>query len=116
LEFDDIGFAVGDVIAGSRLRFLNHDLALGRVIWRYINKRDGLASCGFSLLDLKIPLDGPIAWLLSGHIPKNDRPSPPRPALAGVGRATFRQGQMAHHELFPRVRRFSIYSKDSVAR
>jgi hypothetical protein len=111
LEFDDTGFAVGDVIPGSRLRFLTHDIALGRVIWRYINRRDEQAFCGFSLIDVKIPLDGPISWLLTGHIPKNDRPSASASAPGWVSRATFREDEPS-----PRVRRFSIYNKDWVAR
>jgi len=111
LEFDDTGFAVGDVIPGSRLRFLKHDVALGRVIWRYLNTRDGQAFCGFSLIDLKVPLDGPISWLLNGDIPKNERPVASAADPHRFKLVPFRQGEPNHQELSARAGRFSIYDK-----
>jgi hypothetical protein len=111
LDSDDTGFAVGDIIPSSRLRFLDHDVALGRVICRYINKREGLTLCGFSLIDVKVPLGGPISQLLNGYAPKGDRPPVSESDRERFRVVNFATAKTSREELAPDVRRFVFYKR-----
>ncbi|MEW6056291.1 MAG: aminotransferase class I/II-fold pyridoxal phosphate-dependent enzyme [Bdellovibrionota bacterium] len=107
---NDEQFDIGDILPAAKIIWEGHEYALGRLVIRNFVKKDEKTTLGFSLVDSKTPIDGPLARYL--ETPRDEAAVTPygfelNPDKFSI--ANFTETNQTNVDLFAKCKQFSIY-------
>lgn len=110
VNFEDL--EIGDLIESSKITWKNHEYALGKLIVRSSRKEQQKNIIGFSTVDNKVPIDGPLSKFIDKEILDTSSPYDFELNSDKFNIASFLEADQANIDLFARCRQFKIFMND----
>lgn len=102
--------ATGDLLVSSKLRWQEHEYSLGRLVLRTLLKKDdGKCLLGFSIVDTKVPVDGPLSKVLEMNLYENKSPYDFEISPDKFNASHFLESNFSNIDLFAKIKHFQIF-------
>jgi 8-amino-7-oxononanoate synthase len=101
------GFGAGDIVPAAKIYWENHEYALGRLVYRGTHKQGNSQLLGFSTIDSKVPVDGPLSRFLETSTENTFYEYELNPDKFNL--ATFRESKQSNVDLFSKAHQFKIF-------
>lgn len=106
------GLELGAIIPAAKISFKDHEYSLGRMVLRSSIDKNGIVHLGFSTVDGRVPVDGPMSMFFDEefddlHSPYEFEISPEKFSLAN-----FAEGHSNNVDLFNKLHQFSVFMRD----
>ena len=112
----DEGFEIGEIIPNAKLSWSGHELALGRLVLRTVLNRPTGVYMGFSTVDTKIPVEGPLSRFLRDDLKAKGNAFEFELNPDKFSIANFTELNQTNVDLFGKCKQFKIYFKDWIKR